>query len=93
MPNTIQEITQETVSSSVASKVETHEKMIRYLLVGIVGSMVLLSYNIVRENSLYDKVSRIESNFKDELYKKQAIIDCFEYQFQNYWDYPKCFKQ
>lgn len=89
---TTQELTEGTSSYSVATKVEAHDQILKYLMIGIAGSLLLLSLNAIKENSLSDKISATEIILRKEINEKQLVIDCFKSQFQNYWNYPKCFK-
>ena len=100
--------------TSLSSLVISHESKINiiWLLIGVLGialagNIVLLSINLVRENSFHTRVTEIERNLNN--YRVELLQEANNYQieqlnrikeqddilnclkFKKYWQYEQCF--
>lgn len=62
----------ESTLKTVQIQVAGHDTLIKYLLVGIVSSILLLAFNLVRDNSINDRLTAFATEAADSRIKMAA---------------------
>ena len=107
--------TKSTGGASLSSRVASHEKKINIIWIllvvlglGIVLNIVLLSINLIRENSFHIRITDMEKDSTDYRIELLQKIDNYQIEqldktkeqddvlnclkFKKYWQYEECFK-